>query len=291
MSSPSRSDRAAGARKTFRPQLWSWSRSPLTQPTRRLKIRDGRVLCQGSSRGVFQPLTTSAPARPVAGSARRASMAGISAGSSWPSPSSITIRGLRQRAKPSMSAADFPSPRGLWIPTTRRSPPAAEPISPRVVSLDPSSMTNSSQASPAPSSTVRISAISGPMFPASLRTGTTSETSGGVASGAFMHSDQTEAPSGRAGGKERVEGAPDDSGAVEAGHGEPGRIPPGSPIRHAGTAPIRHGGRGSLFQTTVTIRPRVPALSPSPVPWTRGSHRAAECSSTTRSRPTRRRSA
>ena len=53
----------------------------------------------------------------------------------------------------------------------------------------------------------------------------------------------------------------------------------------------RHDGRGALFQTTVTIRPRVPALSPSPVPWTRGSHRAAECSSTTRSRPTRRRSA
>ena len=46
------------------PQLWSCSRTPVSQLTIQLKTRDGPTLCQGSWRTCFQPLTTSRPVSP-----------------------------------------------------------------------------------------------------------------------------------------------------------------------------------------------------------------------------------
>ena len=194
MSSANRISRATLLENALSPQLWSCNLRPVSQPTSTLNTREGSVLCQGSSRGVFHPLTRSTPAplplllaavacsfvevSGISGVASIASIFGISAGSSWPSPSSITIHGARQRWNPTVSAADFPRPLGCRIPCTRASSWAAWEISCQESSVEPSSTTKSSQLWPAVSSVRRISATSGPMLPASLRTGTTSETSG-----------------------------------------------------------------------------------------------------------------
>ena len=159
-------------RKTFRPQLWSCSQSPVIQPTSRLKTFEGSVLWSGSTRGDFQPFTRSAP------SSSNASMLGISAGSSCPSPSSITIRGAALAAKPAANAADLPWPVSRWMPRMRGSAAEAAVISSQEVSVEPSSTTVTSHEWPAASSASRISASRGVMLPASLRAGMTRETEG-----------------------------------------------------------------------------------------------------------------
>ena len=111
-------------RKAFSPQLWSCSQSPVIRPTSMLNTFDGSVLWIGSRRGDFQPLTRSVSASSIA------SMAGISAGSSWPSPSSITIRGAVLAAKPAARAADFPWPMSSrnWPSRRRRHVLGREPL-------------------------------------------------------------------------------------------------------------------------------------------------------------------
>ena len=149
----------------------------MNRPTSQLNTRDGIVLCQGSSRGVFQPLTRSARGESPAS---RPSIRGISAGSSCPSPSSITIRSPRQHANPAARAADLPCPRSRRMPRTRLSANDRASISAHEPSVEPSSIRNSSQEMPAASRAVRISAASGAMLPASSRTGTTSDAAGVV---------------------------------------------------------------------------------------------------------------
>ena len=105
-------------------------------------------------------------------------MQGISAGSSWPSPSSITTAVPSALAKPRARAADFPEPLVSGRQAIRLSLAAAAVTSVAEPSVEPSSITSTSQRKPAASSAVAISVSSGPMLPASFRTGMTRVTCG-----------------------------------------------------------------------------------------------------------------
>ena len=76
--------------------------TPETQPVTVLKIREGMRRRSGSRRLVFQPETRSKP------SSSLASRRGISAGSSWRSPSIVTITSPFAWANPAASAAALP---------------------------------------------------------------------------------------------------------------------------------------------------------------------------------------
>ena len=87
----------------------------MSAPTSQLKTLDGPVLCQGSWRTCFQPLT---PSRPRSISARKR---GISRGSSCRSASSVTTSSPWAASKPALRAAALPKLRRKRMPRTRGS--------------------------------------------------------------------------------------------------------------------------------------------------------------------------
>ena len=80
----------------------SWRRTPEIQPATALKRRERTRRRSGSCRRLFQPETRSKP------SSSLTSRRGISAGSSWRSPSIVTITSPRACAKPAARAAALP---------------------------------------------------------------------------------------------------------------------------------------------------------------------------------------
>src|SRR5262245_28041702 len=147
----------------------SCRRSPETRPVTPLKSFDGSRRVSGSWRFVFQPETRSKP------SSSFASSRGISAGSSWPSPSIVTTMSPAACANPACSAAALPKLRRSRTVRTFDRSSCRRVSTAKVPSVEPSSTNTTSHDSSRPSSTPASSSTSGPMLASSSRTGMTTE--------------------------------------------------------------------------------------------------------------------
>ena len=121
----------------------SWSRTPDTRPTTPLKTSTGARRVQGSRRRAFQPETRSKP------SSSLASRRGISAGSSWRSPSIVTITSPWACANPPVSAAALPKFRRRRTTRTFGARRAAASARRTLPSVEPSSTKTASHWRPA----------------------------------------------------------------------------------------------------------------------------------------------
>src|SRR6266542_515148 len=130
----------------------SWSRIPDIRLATALKIRERTRRCQGSRRFTFQPETTSKP------SSSFASRRGISAGSSWRSPSSVTTVSPSACAKPAISAAALPKLRRSRTTRTSGFRACSRVSAENVPSVEPSSTKIASQPRSRGSSVDRIAA-------------------------------------------------------------------------------------------------------------------------------------
>ena len=146
--------------------------TPVSQAVTRLKTFEARRRLSGSRRWRFQPLTRSVPL------SSSASSFGMSAGSSWPSPSMVTIVAPEACSKPAASAADLPKLRRSRTPRIWGRSTASSSTSSVVPSVEPSSTTIASQPSPSGSQARAISSSSPGSASRSLSAGMTTDRSG-----------------------------------------------------------------------------------------------------------------
>src|SRR6266487_4298121 len=147
----------------------SCNRSPDIRPVTQLKIRERTRRRSGSRRRVFHPETRSKP------SSSFASRRGISAGSSWRSPSIVTTVSPWAWSKPATSAAALPKFRRSRTTRTFSAALCRRVSAAKVPSDDPSSTKIASHAASRGSSAERSSSYSSATLRSSLCTGTTTE--------------------------------------------------------------------------------------------------------------------
>src|SRR6266508_6030461 len=147
----------------------SCRRSPDIRPAVKLNIRERMRRSQGSRRLVFQPDTRSKP------SSSFASNRGISAGSSWRSPSIVTTMPPPACSKPAISATALPKFRRRRTTRTSSFRACRRVSAENVPSVEPSSTKIASQGRSSGSSADRSSSRSRATLRSSSCTGTTTE--------------------------------------------------------------------------------------------------------------------